>query len=95
MTDKIPREMSDKGTLRDPSKMVGSSHRLLYAVIAVAALTLVALRVFGHQYPYTNAAGDDDSLSRPLEMRSRVAGREVWAKQQVILSPTDALTSTS
>ena len=46
MTDKIPREMSDKGTLRDPSKMVSNSHRLLYAVIAVAALTFVGFTVY-------------------------------------------------
>ena len=44
MTDKIPREMSDKGTLRDPSKMVSNSHRLLYA--AVAALTFVGITVY-------------------------------------------------
>lgn len=46
MADKIPREMSDKGTLRDPSKMVSNSHRLLYAVIAVAALTVVGFTVY-------------------------------------------------
>ena len=46
MADKVPQGMSDKGTLRDPSKMVSNSHRLLYAVIAVAALAFVGFTVY-------------------------------------------------
>jgi hypothetical protein len=46
MADKVPKGMSDRGTLRDPSKMVSNSHRLLYAVIAVAALAFVGFTVY-------------------------------------------------
>ena len=31
MADKVPRGMSDKGTLRDPSKMVSNNQRWVYA----------------------------------------------------------------
>ena len=46
MADKVPRGMSDKGTLRDPSKMVSNSHRVIYAVIALAVLAFVGLTVY-------------------------------------------------
>ena len=46
MADKIPRDMSDKGTLRDPSKMVSNTHRLTYAVVAAAALAFVGFTVY-------------------------------------------------
>ena len=46
MADKIPRDMGDKGTLRDPSKMVSNSHRIIYAAIAVAALAFVGFTVY-------------------------------------------------
>ena len=46
MADKIPRGMSDKGSLRDPSKMVSNSHRLMYAVIALAVLAFVGFTVY-------------------------------------------------
>jgi hypothetical protein len=38
--------MSDEGPLRDPSKLGSNSHRLLSAVIAVAALTFVGFTVY-------------------------------------------------
>ena len=38
--------MGDKGTLRDPSKMVSNSHRIIYAAIAVAALAFVGFTVY-------------------------------------------------
>ena len=46
MTDKVPRGMADKGTLRDPSKMVSNSHRAVYAAIALAVLALVGFTVY-------------------------------------------------
>jgi hypothetical protein len=46
MADKVPQVMSDKGTLRDPSKMVSNSHRLIYAVVAAAALAVVGFTVY-------------------------------------------------
>ncbi len=46
MADKVPRGMSDKGTLRDPSKMVSNSHRLTFAVIALAVLAFVGFTVY-------------------------------------------------
>ena len=33
MADKVPQGMSNKVTLRDPSKMVSNSHRLIYAIV--------------------------------------------------------------
>ena len=41
MADKIQQGMSDKGTLRDPSKMVSNSHKLMYSVIALVVLVFV------------------------------------------------------
>ena len=46
MADKVPRGMSDKGTLRDPSKMVSNSHRLMYAVITLVVLAFVGFTVY-------------------------------------------------
>ena len=46
MADKIQRGMSDKGTLRDPSRMVSNSHRVIYAVIAAAVLAFVGFTVY-------------------------------------------------
>ena len=43
MTDKI-EGMSDKGTLRDASKMV--SHRLMYAMVSLVVLVLVGFTVY-------------------------------------------------
>lgn len=45
--DKVPKGMSDRGTLRDAGKMkVSSSHRLIYAAIAAAALAFVGFTVY-------------------------------------------------
>ena len=46
MADKIEQGMSDKGTLRDPSKMVSNSHKLMYAVIALVVLVFVGFTVY-------------------------------------------------
>ena len=46
MADKIEQGMSDKGTLRDPSKMVSNSHKLMYAVITLVVLTFVGFTVY-------------------------------------------------
>ena len=46
MADKVQRGMSDKGSLRDPGKMVSNSHRLMYAVIALAVLAFVGFTVY-------------------------------------------------
>ena len=45
MADKI-QGMSDKGTLRDPSKMVSNSHRLVYAVITLVVLAFAGFTVY-------------------------------------------------
>ena len=46
MADKIEQGMSDKGTLRDPSKMVSNSHKLMYAVITLVVLAFVGFTVY-------------------------------------------------
>jgi len=46
MADKVPQGMSDKGTLRDPSKMVSNSHRALYATITLVVLALVGFTIY-------------------------------------------------
>ena len=46
MADKIEQGMSDKGTLRDPSKMVSNSHKLMYAVITLVVLAFVDFTVY-------------------------------------------------
>lgn len=46
MADKVPQGMSDRGSLRDPNKMVSNSHRLMYAVIALVVLAFVGLTVY-------------------------------------------------
>jgi hypothetical protein len=42
MADKIEQGMSDKGTLRDASKMGGNSQPGMYVAIALILLALVA-----------------------------------------------------
>ena len=49
--DKVPRGMADKGTLRDPSKMVSNSHRAVYAAITLAVLALVGFTVYSCSTP--------------------------------------------
>ena len=46
MADKVQRGMSDKGSLRDPGKMVSNSHRLMYAVITLVVLAFVGFTVY-------------------------------------------------
>ena len=46
MADQIEQGMSDKGTLRDPRKMVSNSHKLMYAVIALVVLAFVGFTVY-------------------------------------------------
>jgi hypothetical protein len=46
MADKVPRGMSDKGTLRDPSKMVSNNQRWVYAAILAAVLGFVGFTVY-------------------------------------------------
>ena len=46
MADRVPRGMSDKGTLRDPSKMVSNNQRWVYAAIVAAVLGLVGFTVY-------------------------------------------------
>ena len=46
MADKIERGMSDKGTLRDPSKMVSNSRSVWYAVVALVVLGVAGLAVY-------------------------------------------------
>jgi hypothetical protein len=55
MADKIQRGMSDKGSLRDPSKMVSNSHRLIYAVVALAVLAFVGFTVYSVTSPPNHA----------------------------------------
>ena len=51
MTDKVPQRMADKGSLRDPSKMVSNSHRAVYAAITLAVLALVGFTVYSYSTP--------------------------------------------
>ena len=46
MANKVPRGMSDKGTLRDPSKIVSNNHRAIYAVIFLVVLAFVGFTVY-------------------------------------------------
>ena len=46
MADKVPRGMSDKGTLRDPRKMVSNNQRWVYAAILAAVLGFVGFTVY-------------------------------------------------
>ena len=46
MADKIDRGMSDKGTLRDPSKMVSNNRAVWYAVIALVVLGVAGLAIY-------------------------------------------------
>ena len=46
MADKMERGMSDKGTLRDPSKMVSNNRSVVYAVIALVVLAVVGLAIY-------------------------------------------------
>ena len=46
MADKIERGMSDKGTLRDPSKMVSNNRSVWYAVVALVVLGLAGLAIY-------------------------------------------------
>ena len=46
MADKIEQGMSDKGTLRDPSKMVSNSHKLMYVVLTLVVLSFVGFTVY-------------------------------------------------
>ena len=46
MADKVPRGMSDKGTLRDPSKMVRNNQRWVYAAILAAVLGFVGFTFY-------------------------------------------------
>ena len=46
MTDKVPRGMSDKGTLRDPSKIVSNNQRWVYAAILAAVMGFVGFTVY-------------------------------------------------
>jgi len=46
MADNVPRGMSDKGTLRDPGKMVRNNHRAIFAVILFAVLAFVGFTVY-------------------------------------------------
>jgi hypothetical protein len=46
MADEVQRGMSDKGTLRDPSKMVSNGHRAIYSIIFLAVLAFVGFTVY-------------------------------------------------
>jgi hypothetical protein len=46
MADKIERGMSDKGTLRDPRKMVSNNRSVWYAVVALVVLGVAGLAVY-------------------------------------------------
>jgi hypothetical protein len=46
MADKIPRGMSDKGTLRDASNMVSNNRSVLYAAIAVVVLVVAGFAIY-------------------------------------------------
>ena len=60
---KVSQGLSDKGTLRDPSKMVSNSHRRIYAVIAVAALAFVGFTVYSVTSTPIQTPNNDDPLS--------------------------------
>jgi hypothetical protein len=46
MAGKIQKGMSDKGTLRDPSKMASNSRSVWYAVIALVVLGVAGLAIY-------------------------------------------------
>ena len=46
MADKIQRGMSDKGTLRDASKMVSNNRSVLYAAIALVVLVVAGFAIY-------------------------------------------------
>ncbi len=46
MADKIPQGMSDKGTLRDASKMVSNNRSVLYAAIALVVLVVAGFAIY-------------------------------------------------
>ena len=46
MADKIQRGMSDKGTLRDPSKMVSNNRGVWYVVIALVVLAFAGFTLY-------------------------------------------------
>jgi hypothetical protein len=50
MADKVEQGMSDKGTLRDPSKMVSNSHPVLYAAIALILLVAAGFAIYSASY---------------------------------------------
>ena len=54
MAGKIQKGMSDKGTLRDPSKMASNSRSVWYAVIALVVLGVAGLAIYsGSHVPPT------------------------------------------
>jgi hypothetical protein len=46
MAGKIQKGMSDKGTLRDPSKMANSNRSVWYTVIALVVLGVAGLAIY-------------------------------------------------
>jgi hypothetical protein len=46
MADEIPQGMSDKGTLRDATKMVSNSRSVWYAVVALVVLGVAGVAIY-------------------------------------------------